>query len=604
MDSSLRFAGARCGRAGAEGHGWSVSRGLLARAVLGLLLAAIVVLAASAPAFAVVRAAFYDPISAESWLQTNPPYSHFVPTLGGYDSGDAATVQQQDKWMEYAHLDAGIAYWDGQGTAKDSRISGILNASATSPVKWALYYQLEQVTDPSAQSIEADLAYVNSRYASQSSYLRIGGSPVLFVHGGAGDTCDMADRWAAGNTLNFYIVLTVVPGYVSCTSQPNSWHEFAPDVTESDVPGYSYSISPGAWSADAATPQLKRLPWTKWKDSIERMVASAEPLQLITTWNDWAGGSAVEPSVDWISTDCLISGAACPGVYLNRLHKHVDSAVVAAAGDIACDPTSANFNGGLGTTDMCHQQNTADLLTGVDAVLALGDLQYENATTSKFSASYEPSWGRYKPITYPVPGNHEYQTAGAADYYTYFGAAAGDPNKGYYSFDIGSWHVVALNSNCSVVACAAGSDQELWLEADLAANADKKCTLAMWHQPHFTDGPHSPDDDGSTQPFWDDLYAAGAEVVLNGHDHSYQRFPLLKPDGTPDAAAGIREFIVGTGGKDQDASIPGTPLAEREHTGTFGVLKLWLYEDGYDWQFVPEKDAAQKWSDYGSGACR
>jgi hypothetical protein len=394
-----------------------------------------------------------------------------------------------------------------------------------------------------------------------------------------------------------------VPGYTSCTSQPNSWYAFAPDTAESHIPGYSYSISPGAWSSDAALPELARLPWPRWKRSIERMVASNEPLQLVTTWNDWAGGSGVEASVDWVSLDCVISGAACPGIYVNRLHKHIDSAVVAAAGDIACDPTSANFNGGDGTADMCRQKKTADLLPGVDAVLALGDIQYENATTSKFAGAYDPTWGQFKPITYPVPGNHEYNTTGAADYFTYFGAAAGDPAKGYYSVDIGSWHVIALNSNCSIVSCAAGSEQELWLKADLAANADKQCTLAMWHQAHFTSGPHQPDDDGSTAAFWDDLYAGGAELVLNGHDHNYQRYPPLKPDGTPDAN-GVREIIAGTGGKDQDRTPTlNAPLPDVAHGGIFGVLKLWLYKGGYDWQFVPEKGASDKFSDYGSTLC-
>jgi acid phosphatase type 7 len=556
------------------------------------LSAALALLALSAPALGAVRAAFYEPISAESWLQVSPPYSHYTPVLGPYDSALATTVQQQVAWMEYANMDAGIAYWDGQGSPTDSRIGGILGASAGSSVKWALDYRGEQLTDPSVLETQNDLEYINARYASQSSYLRIGGSPVLFVRGGAGDTCDMADRWQAANTLGFYIVLTVVPGYTSCAAQPNSWYAFAPDTAESHTPGYSYSISPGAWSSDAELPQLARLPWPRWKRSIERMVASNEPLQLVTTWNDWAGGSAVEPAVEWVSPGCVTSGDACPGIYVNRLHKHINSAVVAAAGDIACDPTSVNFNGGDGTADMCHQKQTADLLTGVDTVLALGDIQYENATTSKFAGSYDPTWGQFKPITYPVPGNHEYNTTGAADYFTYFGAAA-----------VGSWHVIALNSNCSIVSCAAGSDQELWLQADLAANADKQCTLAMWHQAHFTNGPHQPDDDGSTAAFWDDLYASGAELVLNGHDHNYQRFPPLKPDGTPDAG-GIREIIVGTGGKDYDRTpTPNPPLPEVAHGGTFGVLKLWLYAGGYDWQFVPEQGATAKFSDYGSTPC-
>jgi hypothetical protein len=164
-----------------------------------------------------------------------------------------------------------------------------------------------------------------------------------------------------------------------------------------------------------------------------------------------------------------------------------DSPVIAAAGDIACDPNDSSFNGGQGTDDECHQKHTSDLLVAgdYDRVLPLGDIQYDNATYEKFLASYDKSWGRVKNITAPIPGNHEYKTSGAAGYYKYFGAAAKGPN-GYYSYDLGEWHVVALNSECSKVGgCGEGSPQHEWLEDDLA-DSEADCTLAYWHRPRLT----------------------------------------------------------------------------------------------------------------------
>lgn len=198
---------------------------------------------------------------------------------------------------------------------------------------------------------------------------------------------------------------------------------------------------------------------------------------------------------------------------------------IAAAGDIACDPASGSFNGGLGVGLECRQRATSDLLVGAgyEAVLGLGDLQYEDGAFSKFGASYDPSWGRVKAVTHPAPGNHEYLTAGAAGYYQYFGAAAGDPAKGYYSFDLAGWHLIALNSNCSAVGgCGAGSAQEQWLRADLAAHASATCTLAYWHHPRFSSGEH--ESDSTYQALWQALYDANADLVLVGHDHDYERF--------------------------------------------------------------------------------
>jgi 3',5'-cyclic AMP phosphodiesterase CpdA len=195
------------------------------------------------------------------------------------------------------------------------------------------------------------------------------------------------------------------------------------------------------------------------------------------------------------------------------------------------------------------------LLDGLDGTIAtLGDTTYESGTADEFARCYVPTWGRHKNRTRPAPGNHEYRTADAAGYYGYFGAAAGDPDEGWYSYDLGTWHVVALNSERSMEA---GSDQLAWLQADLAANpAD--CTVAYWHNPLFSSGYHGADD--RSLDVWRSLYVAGVDVVLNGHEHNYERFAPQTPEGDADPA-GIHEFIVGTGGIDLRSVNPLSPTA-------------------------------------------
>jgi acid phosphatase type 7 len=284
--------------------------------------------------------------------------------------------------------------------------------------------------------------------------------------------------------------------------------------------------------------------------------------------------------------------------------------VIAAAGDIACDPTFTYFRNGLGDTNRCRQKYTSDLLLAapLSAVLALGDIQYECASSSAFTRSYGPSWGRVKAITRPAPGNHEYRTSGgsgcdtsgnARGYFGYFGAAAGDPAKGYYSFDIGSWHLIALNSNCSVVSCGSSSAQVQWLRQDLASHP-ARCTLGYWHHPRFTSGTNSPGS-SSVTPLYQALYDYGADVVLVGHDHHYERFAPQGPNGAKDLARGIREFLVGTGGRGFHPLQTPRPNSEVRRNDTFGVLKLTLRPASYDWQFVPE--AGKSFSDAGSQAC-
>jgi hypothetical protein len=274
--------------------------------------------------------------------------------------------------------------------------------------------------------------------------------------------------------------------------------------------------------------------------------------------------------------------------------------VLGAAGDISCDPVDGSFNGGAGTASNCHMKATSDLLLdGVDVVAALGDLQYETGSYDKFLASYDKSWGRVKAITRPAAGNHEYQTAGAAGYYQYFGAAAGDPSKGYYSYDVGAWHVVVLNSNCGAVGgCGAGQPQETWLRANLAANPSS-CTLAYWHHPRYSSGDHG--NHVWMTPLYQALYDGGVDVALTGHDHDYERFAPQNASGVLDQQRGIRQFVVGSGGKNHYAFGAIEPNSEARNNDTYGVLKLTLHSSSYDWDFVPE--AGKTYDDRGTGSC-
>jgi calcineurin-like phosphoesterase family protein len=274
--------------------------------------------------------------------------------------------------------------------------------------------------------------------------------------------------------------------------------------------------------------------------------------------------------------------------------------MIMAVGDIACDPDNPNFFGGTGTAKVCRQQHTSDIpfTSNPTAILTLGDSQYENNDYGDYQIAFDPAWGRVKSIIHPVPGNHEYLSPGAGGYYQYFGAAAGDPTKGYYSYDIGAWHIIALSGECAPIGgCDAGSPQEQWLKEDLAAHP-ATCTLAYWHEPRFSSGLHG---EALYSAFWQDLYGAGADVILNGHDHDYERFAPQSPSQQPDPV-GIREFVVGTGGEELKSWGNIEPNSEVRNNTTFGVLQLTLHGASYDWTFVPETGSGS-FTDTGTGAC-
>jgi hypothetical protein len=261
--------------------------------------------------------------------------------------------------------------------------------------------------------------------------------------------------------------------------------------------------------------------------------------------------------------------------------------VIATAGDIACDPSGHGSDGS--NPEVCQHRATADLVAGSDAILPLGDLQYPDGTLDQFQGAYDPTWGEHAPRSYPAPGNHEYHVPGASGYFDYWTSKdrpTGGRDAGYYSFDLGPWHLISLNSNCSDVDCDEGSPQNDWLEQDLAASSSS-CLLAYWHHPLFNSGEvHGDSMPSGARDLWDDLYAAGVDVVLNGHEHNYQRYAKQDPDGRP-APDGIREFVVGTGGSRlyplgdaKDANY------EAGQDDSFGVLRMHLDEGAYSWEFV------------------
>lgn len=263
-------------------------------------------------------------------------------------------------------------------------------------------------------------------------------------------------------------------------------------------------------------------------------------------------------------------------------------AVLVGAGDIA------------DCRNLAGAEATAKLLDHIPGtVFAAGDLAYPDGTKENF-VCYGQTWGRAKSRTRPAPGNHEFHSSGATPYFDYFGSAAGDPQNGYYSYELGSWHIVVLNSECKDVGgCDAGSRQEKWLRSDLAAHP-AACTVAYWHKPLFSSG-GAHGNDPEIKPLWQALYDAHATIVVNGHDHDYERFAPQDPDAVADHARGIREFVVGTGGKSHRPFGTIRPNSEVRNADAFGVLKLTLRDKGYDWQFIPE--AGKSFTDSGSGTC-
>ena len=335
--------------------------------------------------------------------------------------------------------------------------------------------------------------------------------------------------------------------------------------------------------------------------------SKGSPWSYTIDWGDGANSNGTKSSITPITETHAFASEASYSVKIT-VTNHLGAAgtasvpvtamapVILAAGDVSdCTRTSDD-----------SVANLLDTLEGV--VMPLGDNAYESGTPQQYADCYGPTWGRQKGRTHPVAGNHDYYDTsstgaiGPYGYFGYFGAAAGDPAKGYYDYAIGSWLVIVLNTGSdSPPNYAAGSPQEQWLRAELASHS-QQCVVAMWHHPRFSSiagrAPIRPE----VGPLWDALYQYGADLVLNGHDHAYQRFAPQKPDGTLDATFGIREIAVGTGGGETLYDLgPTVPNLEVRNNTTHGVLKLTLRAGGYDWRFIPVP--GETFTDSGTGTC-
>lgn len=303
----------------------------------------------------------------------------------------------------------------------------------------------------------------------------------------------------------------------------------------------------------------------------------------------------------WCAALLFLTGVRSPAQNAGRAGKATTPAAPSAKG-ASGDPVLVGAGDIASCDDLAGAEATAKLIDKIPGtVFAVGDLAYPDGSDDQFAKCYAPTWGRFKDRTRPAPGNHEYHKGGASGYTRYFGSAAGDPAKEYYSYELGAWHIVVLNSECDQIGgCEAASPQGRWLKQDLAQHPTA-CTLAYFHKPLFSSGAKH-GNDLEMKPLWDVLYHAGTDVVINGHDHDYERFAAQDPDGHLDAAHGIREFVVGSGGKNSHRTMGGAKAnSEVRNDDTFGVLKLTLHPKGYDWEFVPE--AGKTFTDKGSDVC-
>lgn len=415
------------------------------------------------------------------------------------------------------------------------------------------------------------------------------------------DGTSMHSRQSASTTLRPALVVTVDDGAPTATAPINTG---APAIAGTAQEGQTLTTSTGTWSGQ---PTGYAYQWSRCTGACTA-VAGATQSSFTLTGADV--GAAMQVAVTASNPQGAATAVAPQTAAVTPAPVPTADPVIAAAGDIACDPSDSSFNAGLGTPTSCRQKATSDLLTGGDlsAVLTLGDNAYACGGAGSFASSYDPSWGRMKSITHPAVGNHEYATSGgtdcdatgkAAGYFGYFGTSAGDPTKGYYSFEIGAWHVVALNSNCAQAGgCASGSAQETWLRQDLSSHPTT-CTLAYWHHPLFTSGRYAPGI-AAVKPLYQALLDGRADVVLSGHDHLYERFAPQDSDGTLDLTNGLRQFVVGTGGASRYGTTSPTRNSEFRSDSNFGVLKLTLHPTSSEWRFVTETGQVL---DSGTDAC-
>ncbi len=450
-------------------------------------------------------------------------------------------------------------------------------------------------------------SYVNSSAASAnygtSVELRVDGSPT--VHSYLRFDLHAVGGGISKATLQIYANSSSSVGF-DVHKTGDAWTEAG--LTNSNAPaigaqvGTTGSFGAGAWTAVDVTSAVQTGSIVDFalidRNSTAINLASREssnPPKLVLTPVGGATGTATptaKPSATPTAKPSATPTAkpsATPTAKPSATPPSIGDPILIGAGDICV------------TSVIKNAQATAALITARpnDIVFTLGDNSNESGTAAQYANCYATTWGAFLNRTRATVGNHDYMTSGAAPYYSYFGAAAGPAGKGYYSYSLANnWHVIVLNAMCSSVGgCGVGSAQETFLRNDLAANAGKH-VIAMWHIPSFSSG-GTHGNNSNYAAWWQDLYAAHADLVLDGHDHDYERFALQSPSAQADPN-GIREFVVGTGGAGQRPMGTIRANSQVRSTGTFGVLELTLGAHSYSWQFIPV--AGQTFTDSGMQA--
>ena len=580
-----------------------------------------------------IRAVFYYPWFPEAWNQQGyNPFTNYTPSLGYYDSSSVSIIQAHISAMTYGNIKASILSWWGQGSNSDQRVGTILGAtpgSSNPNFRWGIYYENESQGNPTVAQIQNDLQYIQSHYGTNPSFLRVNGKFVIFVYADSADACGMADRWVqADNALGHpaYIVLKVFAGYRNCASQPDSWHQYSPAVASDHQSGYSFAVSPGFWKKGDVVRLARSL--STWNTNVSSMVASGEPWQLVTTFNEWGEGTIVESAAEWAS-------ASGYGQYLDVLHNNgngvpptpfptvqptntpIVSPTPTRTGTVPPNPSPTPTQTGTPlpmpsptptrtatvppgpsptptrtptpppgndpilfyTSDLVSSGSLSRAQAVVGLIQTLmsqhpgtqmlvasgGDNEQESSPTiANYTANFGTTFGQFvtQGIYMQVRGNHDIQSAGSytdfdgtvhntgAAYWNYFGSNAHMFNiEGKkltdYSYDLGTWHIIGLDQLNGNVNQATLN----FLTSDLAAHPNSTCQMVYWHVPTYSSGASHGDATG-LKPLNQAEFNAGVDIQLNGHDHDYQRFFPINPNGVRDDAHGITTFVAGIGAED------------------------------------------------------
>jgi calcineurin-like phosphoesterase family protein len=611
-----------------------------------VLLSVLAAVGASSAQAATYNGAFYYPWYPQTWTVEGQHVSNFYhPTLGFYSSDDQAIADQHVKWLADAGFNFGIAsYWTNPAPNYDQygRIGKLLTAASQQRpgFKWALNYEREGSGNPTIAQIQYDMYEIRS-IASHPNYFRprtLDGfkRPALFIYNADDTTCAVVDKWKQAVT-DFALIMKVFDGYQSCPIQPHGWYQYGPDKPTGihRFAPYSDTISPGMRRADDADPpggsdcfagQNQTCPYlardpARWQSNVQECVNANNLFCLVTTFNEWGEGTAIEAAQEWCSPPCTwgdymqtfwrTATPVCHDLIDNDGDGKTDfpadpgctsvldtdeadpvtvDATLAADGDISpvCEAGSPPATA-ASTANLVASMNPTNVLT-------LGDNQYNSGALADFINCYNPTWGQHLPITKPSPGNHD--NCPATSYDEYFASRLpGSPaSPCYYSFNIGNWHIISLSSGSGDRTVNGFTSTQLaWLDSDLAAEATNPhaCLMAYWHHPLYdSSASHGTDDNSGARPVWQRLLARHADLILNGHAHTYERFAKQNDVAQADPN-GIREIISGLGGADRNQQLANADPNSQVRYGTnttppsdYGALKLTLKSNGYDWQFT------------------